>query len=271
MWFLLATDAYRWCRLRGMHFSASIAQLIATFIMTVLRVAMRRKITRGPEGQYDTDINQVNTKPQPRTSHVSELPDGRELHHIAKYITKCKVWKVVGLVGGSQDQQCPAHHFLEARITLAEISGPSWQSEVHQIGSFVAQGIELMIITYGGRKDVFRYRKMPPLKQAFFGLCAFSQKWVGYVKRSVYECLQNESGIINNTGRNGKSTRAAFAGFYTCGYRSCRKIMCQTGGRISGCSAPTIVTQGSYRIGGLEGIHRRSSLDPEAQPQRNME
>ncbi|KAF8247282.1 hypothetical protein K440DRAFT_551341, partial [Wilcoxina mikolae CBS 423.85] len=34
--------------LRAMHFSASIAQLIATFVMTVLRVAIRRKITRGP-------------------------------------------------------------------------------------------------------------------------------------------------------------------------------------------------------------------------------
>ena len=151
-----------------MHFSASIAQLIATFIMTVLRVAIRRKITRGPEGQYDTDINQVNTKPQPRTSHVSELPEGRELHHIAKYITKCKVWKVVGLVGGSQDPQCPAHHFLEARITLAEISGPSWQNEVHQIGSFVAQGIEVMMNNIWGKRGRLSVSEDAAAQTSFF-------------------------------------------------------------------------------------------------------
>src|SRR5438034_7402829 len=87
--------------LRTIHFSAAVAQLVATIILTILRVVIHRSYTRPPvvkrlnrssanhfcRGDLDP------TRPV-NTFGVVELADGEELNEISKQVSGCKEWAV---------------------------------------------------------------------------------------------------------------------------------------------------------------------------------
>ena len=150
-----------------MHFSASIAQLVATIIMTVLRVMIRRHISQEPEKRTHArgNANAVQSVPPdpqgtngfeltPRSGPtlqgekhqdsqryaVQELSDGHELDIIAMQLQKCELWRVVAFRGLEQDtglsQHIPAaagtlaENVLETRIRLTRLLQSPWGSKI---------------------------------------------------------------------------------------------------------------------------------------------
>lgn len=70
-----------------MHYAAAVAQFIATVIMSILRVVIRRHYTRRPVVDYDP------TQPL-NTFGIVDLSDGYEFSEIAKRLSRCKEWIV---------------------------------------------------------------------------------------------------------------------------------------------------------------------------------
>jgi len=121
-----------------MHFSASIAQLVATLIMTLLRVIIRRHISQEPEIRNPTSESAQTAPADPQgpgptlasglmaqgkklfekkvKKHqvsqryaVQDLTDGHELDIIAMQLHKCKSWQVVAFRGPEQDTGLSQH------------------------------------------------------------------------------------------------------------------------------------------------------------------
>ncbi|KAK1764247.1 ankyrin-2 [Phialemonium atrogriseum] len=113
-----------------MHWSASVAQLLATGIMVIVRLAIYRKISM-----------------MPRTS---QLPRGYELDAMAKIINGCQDWRILtphstqGLIQAlSQDTSRLATRVLQTRIRLGQLSG--WSSECAQVVDQVSQAMEAVL------------------------------------------------------------------------------------------------------------------------------
>jgi hypothetical protein len=116
-----------------MHWTASIAQLIATILMTILRVSVRRNILIEPEANL--------------------LPDGYELDATALEITKCRGWEIItdppsesiNLQNASPDHtsRVYARHVLNTRVRLAELSG--WQAKWSETARKATQTVEALM------------------------------------------------------------------------------------------------------------------------------
>ncbi|KAF8428086.1 hypothetical protein EV426DRAFT_571430 [Tirmania nivea] len=145
--------------LRAMHYSASIAQLIATIIMTAIRVAIRRHISQEPQRYTYATENEVQpvppdsqlseeieltsiSGPQHQSQHpvrytVQELKDGHELDIIAKQLQNCKLWQIVSFWEPDQDTRLStntstgklAESVFETRIRLTELLHSPWHTE----------------------------------------------------------------------------------------------------------------------------------------------
>jgi len=70
-----------------MHYAAAVAQFVATVIMSILRVVIRRHYTRRPVLDYDP------TQPL-NTFGIVELSESHEFSEIAKRLSRCKSWIV---------------------------------------------------------------------------------------------------------------------------------------------------------------------------------
>jgi len=70
-----------------MHYTAAVAQFVATVIMSILQVVIRRLYTRPPAVDYEP------TQPL-NTFGIVELSDGDEFSEIAKRLSRCKEWIV---------------------------------------------------------------------------------------------------------------------------------------------------------------------------------
>ncbi|KAF8245162.1 hypothetical protein K440DRAFT_688287 [Wilcoxina mikolae CBS 423.85] len=120
--------------LRGMHFSASLAQLIATFLMTIIRVFLRRNLASEPIIYGPNETPSFSAEQY----SVQELPEGHELELIAKQMVGCKSWNIVtnqrqtsgsaGVFGVAEivpreEYLVAAGRTLQARIRLSEIGG----------------------------------------------------------------------------------------------------------------------------------------------------
>lgn len=122
---------FQFIGLRAMHWSASVAQLLATIIMTVLRVVIRRNLSLVPKTQ--------------------EFPTGYELDVMAKNINLCQDWKVFATPVSdpylekrrTPEVSCRASRVLYTRIKLAELSG--WPSEFPEIVDQLVQAIQASI------------------------------------------------------------------------------------------------------------------------------
>lgn len=113
-----------------MHFSATLAQLVAMGVMTFLRVFLRRNLTTDPK-RYGPDPTVIPTGTDDRYS-VKELPEGHELDFIAKQVTQCNSWEVVTVnKPQEQDSSEAVQRVLQARIRLGEVAGKTWRTELH--------------------------------------------------------------------------------------------------------------------------------------------
>jgi ankyrin repeat protein len=124
-------------RLRSMHYSASLAQLAITGIMTILRTTLRRGLS------LEADNSPV---PSEQSYSVFKISEGHELDDIAKRIAACKSWHVITYGDGnripdarSQIQAVDrAKKVWQARIRLAELSDLGWEGGLQAIiDSFV--------------------------------------------------------------------------------------------------------------------------------------
>jgi len=154
-----------------MHYSASIAQLVATIVMTVLRVAIRRHISQEPQQHTHATENEVQAASsdprrsnefeltptsgpnhQPQEQHparyaVQELTDGHELDIIAMQLQKCKLWQVVTFWGPDQDTRLPqdtptgklAENVLETRIRLTALLQSPWQTKIGEQAKILSE------------------------------------------------------------------------------------------------------------------------------------
>ena len=145
-----------------MHYSASITQLVATIIMTVLRVAIRRHISQEPQKNIHTTENEVRTvvsdsqrsnefelTPTSGPRHeiqeqrhgrytVQELTDGHELDIIAMQLQNCKLWQVAAFWGPdeatgrstSTSTGKLAENVLTTRIRLTTLLQSPWHTKI---------------------------------------------------------------------------------------------------------------------------------------------
>ncbi|KAF8426996.1 hypothetical protein EV426DRAFT_686533 [Tirmania nivea] len=128
--------------LRAMHYSASIVQLVATVIMTVLRVVIRRHISQPPKKlsasfnetpapQTDTrspgDVDEQQAQFQ-MSCHkdyaVQELTSGHELDVIALQLQRCRRWQILSYVESPPPQQ-PLQQPLHVAQRNAVVDKPS--------------------------------------------------------------------------------------------------------------------------------------------------
>lgn len=114
-----------------MHWSAAIAQLIATIVMTLLRVVIRRHLSALPK--------------------VHPLPEGYELDFMAKEITQCDDWRILAVSGLNHpnEHQKPsdlsafAAHTLYTRVRLSELT--VWKTECSEIAEQVTRTIHAVM------------------------------------------------------------------------------------------------------------------------------
>lgn len=114
-----------------MHWSASIAQLIATGAMTILRVVIRRHLSALPI--------------------VHPLPEGFELDFMAKAITKCESWQILpisdsghlGDPNAISETSAFASRVLHTRMRLQELV--LWRTECSEVADQVAQTIQALM------------------------------------------------------------------------------------------------------------------------------
>lgn len=100
-----------------MHFSASIAQLVATILMTLLRVFIRRHIS-----QPALNLNGNKDKPSDKTYSVRPLSEGYELDAVAMQLQKCDIWQVATYQPGRASSQSPTTANTRASITSQPFS-----------------------------------------------------------------------------------------------------------------------------------------------------
>ncbi|KAK6363606.1 hypothetical protein TWF730_001030 [Orbilia blumenaviensis] len=105
--------------LRAMNWSASVAQLLATGIMILLKAYVRRNLSAIPQ--------------------TKELPEGYELDLMAKDINKCHIWRIVPTSNVFQPPFSPvptsspsavaayANEILSSRVRLSELT--KWPSQ----------------------------------------------------------------------------------------------------------------------------------------------
>lgn len=111
-----------------MHWSASIAQLLATVIMVLVRLWLYRRISTVPK--------------------ITTIPRGQELDVMAKTINECQDWKVSspGTATMHGKKVSPpyiadlATCVLETRIRLTQLSG--WSSESTEVAEQVSNAME---------------------------------------------------------------------------------------------------------------------------------
>ncbi|KAK3998342.1 hypothetical protein QBC44DRAFT_3075 [Cladorrhinum sp. PSN332] len=117
----MAGFVLQFCGLRSMHWSASIAQLIATALMILIRILIYRRITMMPEAE--------------------ELHEGHELDQLAKDIHGCSSWRITmpsyanDIKADSKEdfeinpksRSATASQVLDTRIRLAHLT--SWPSK----------------------------------------------------------------------------------------------------------------------------------------------
>src|ERR1700753_2082733 len=89
-----------------MHYSASIAQLVATVIMTVLRVIIRRHISQAPKqlSEYSDGTQQSSSRCCHKDKNlevyaVRPLKEGFELDTIAMELQECHKFQVATAIG----------------------------------------------------------------------------------------------------------------------------------------------------------------------------
>ncbi|KAL2009325.1 hypothetical protein VTN00DRAFT_7519 [Thermoascus crustaceus] len=118
--------------LRAMHWSAAIAQLIATVVMVVLRVIIRRKLSMEPT--------------------TKKLPAGCELDDTAKDINGCQDWMIIAAPaisspnpgrGVDETTSSLASRVLQTRIELGKLSG--WQSKFPETVDQVVRSIQAVM------------------------------------------------------------------------------------------------------------------------------
>jgi ankyrin repeat protein len=108
-----------------MHYQAAVAQFVATMIMTILRVVIRRHSSPRPVLNYnpcgDGNLN---------TFGIIELKEGHELNELAKRLTGCKEWTLCnGYIWNYSDFQedfgseSVARKVLQNRLRLKELCG----------------------------------------------------------------------------------------------------------------------------------------------------
>lgn len=128
-----------------MHYSATLAQLLAMAIMTILRVLLRRNLTAKPKS---FKVNE--TPPSDQKSHyVKELPENHELDSVAKQMTNCSSWNVVVTRDPSvhPDELATAEisRVLNARIRLGQIAGLAWEGKLHDTVLSLTQAMEALM------------------------------------------------------------------------------------------------------------------------------
>lgn len=108
-----------------MHYQAAIAQFVATMIMMILRVVIRRHSTRRPV----LDYNPCRDGPL-NTFGILELDEGHELNELAQRVTGCKEWTVCSGYRWNHidfqeesESNSMARKALENRLKLKELCG----------------------------------------------------------------------------------------------------------------------------------------------------
>jgi len=138
-----------------MHFSASIAQLAATFIMTILRVLLRRNLTTEAK-QYK--VGEIPSGNEEQFS-VKELPESHELDFVARQMAGCKTWNIV--TGGDSpndshdgdsselaEQENYANsvsRVFRIRIRLSELAGLRWRGEMDGTVATLTETIDALM------------------------------------------------------------------------------------------------------------------------------
>jgi len=138
-----------------MHFSASIAQLAATFIMTILRVLLRRNLTTEAKQYKEGEIPSGNEK----QFSVKELPESHELDFVARQMAGCKAWNIV--TGGDSpndshdddsselaEQENYANavsRVFRIRIRLSELTGLRWRGEMDGTAATLTETIDALM------------------------------------------------------------------------------------------------------------------------------
>lgn len=111
--------------LRGMHWSATIAQLIATALMTIIRSFVRRRMIRIPT--------------------VVSVVGGYELDCMARKLGGCAGWKVVPARGTCENQNQRAARVLRIRRRLSELS--QWPTPVENLAQSLCTAMERTLDT----------------------------------------------------------------------------------------------------------------------------
>jgi len=138
-----------------MHFSASIAQLAATFIMTILRVLLRRNLTTEAKQYKEGEIPSGNEK----QFSVKELPESHELDFVARQMAGCKAWNIVtggdspnDSHDGDSSESAEQENYADAvsrvfqiRIRLSELAGLRWRGEMDGTVATLTETIDALM------------------------------------------------------------------------------------------------------------------------------
>jgi ankyrin repeat protein len=138
-----------------MHFSASIAQLAATFIMTILRVLLRRNLTTEAKQYKEGEIPSGNEK----QFSVKELPESHELDLVAMHMAGCKAWNIVtegdspnGSHDGDSSESAEQENYANAvsrvfriRSRLSELAGLRWRGEMDGTAATLTETIDALM------------------------------------------------------------------------------------------------------------------------------
>ncbi|KAA8894938.1 hypothetical protein FN846DRAFT_998514 [Sphaerosporella brunnea] len=122
--FIHSVDGFvaRFVWLRGLNWAVTIAQLVATAVMTTLRAVVRRNL-----------VHKV---------HPTELDRGYELNWAARHIKKCRNWSVV--IWKPDDEAIGykrlASEVMDARCGLSALSG--WECQWQKAVDATAESIE---------------------------------------------------------------------------------------------------------------------------------
>lgn len=146
-WVLLATFisiigfVIQFIGLRGMHWSATIVQLGATGLMTIVRSFVRRRMSREPT--------------------ATKAVEGRELDCMARRIGRCAAWKVVSEPGEQSppvDDRTPvddrglANRVLQIRKHLEDLS--HWPTDVQTTADSLCTAMERTMNYIYASKDI---------------------------------------------------------------------------------------------------------------------
>ena len=158
-----------------MHFSATIAQGVATVIMFLLRVSIRRHISQRPIN-LDAKIQEL---PSHATYSVQPLEEGFELDIMAMQLQKCSNWQVQthiaahalgkDMVSDQRDDesieskapsQSIGDHVIRTRERLAQLLPPQspWNTEFYEHAQWLSQTIgdlaSMVWSMHAARRDI---------------------------------------------------------------------------------------------------------------------